>query len=109
MSDHDFGWEEYARSADSPKDDIVNNPRHYTVGGYEAKDVMKAKLTPDEWRGACKANVLKYLMRANYKGKHDQDIEKAQWYMDELVLALESREVRDEVEVRDTDLPDPPF
>ena len=109
LCDNDFGWGDYARSADSPKDDLVNNPMHYTVGGYEAKDVMKAKLTPEEWRGACKANVLKYLMRANYKSKHDQDIEKAAWYMKELVLALECREVRDEVEVRDTDLPDPPF
>ena len=75
------------------RDDVVNNPKHYTVGGYEAIDVMKAKLSPDEWRGACKANVLKYLMRANYKGHHDQDCEKALFYMKELVDALEVREV----------------
>jgi hypothetical protein len=49
-------------------EDKINNPMHYTVGGYEAIDVIKAKLTPEEYRGACKANVLKYLMRANYKG-----------------------------------------
>ena len=73
--------------------DLVNNPKHYTVGGYEALDVMKAKLSPEEWRGACKANVLKYLMRANYKGHHDQDCEKALFYMKELVDALEVREV----------------
>lgn len=75
--------------------DKVNNPMHYTVGGYEAIDVIKAKLTPEEYRGACKANVLKYLMRANYKGHHDQDLEKALYYMKELVNALESKEIRE--------------
>ena len=57
--------------------DVVNNPRHYTVGGYEALDVIKAKLSPEEYRGYCKGNVLKYIMRANYKGHHDQDCEGA--------------------------------
>lgn len=73
--------------------DIVNNPMHYKVGGCEAIDVIKAKLTPEEYRGYCKGNVLKYLMRANYKEHHDQDIQKAHWYMKELDNALENKEV----------------
>ena len=76
------------------RDDVVNNPEHYKVGGYEALDVIKAKLTPEEYRGYCKGNVLKYLMRANYKGHHDQDCEKAEFYNKELSNALESKEVR---------------
>lgn len=96
-------------------EDKVNNPRHYTVGGYEAIDVIKAKLTPEEYRGACKANVLKYLMRANYKGHHDQDLEKALYYMKELVNALESKEVKSPVswtdaeQVREAGSDEPPF
>lgn len=95
--------------------DIVNNPSHYTVGGYEALDVIKAKLSPDEWRGAMKFNVLKYLMRANYKDNHDQDCEKAQFYIKELCNALESKEVkcpahwRNAKQVREEDSRDPPF
>ena len=84
VSREDFGY----------RADIINNPKHYTVGGYEALDVIKAKLTPEEYRGYCKGNILKYLMRANYKGHHDDDIQKAHYYMKELDNALEVREDR---------------
>jgi len=69
--------------------DDVNSPDHYTVGGYEAIDVIRAKLTPEEFRGYCKGNMLKYLMRANYKGHHNKDCQKAAWYASELEEALE--------------------
>lgn len=68
--------------------DIVNSPPHYTVGGYEAIDVIEAKLTKEEYRGYLKGNALKYLMRANYKGHHNEDIEKAQWYLRRLADTL---------------------
>lgn len=62
----------------------VEQPDHYTVGGFEALDVIKAKLTPEEYRGALKFNVLKYMMRANYKGSHDSDCGKARFYAQKL-------------------------
>ena len=77
-----------------PRDDIINNPLHYKVGGFEAIDVIKAKLTPEEYRGYCKGNVLKYVMRANYKDQHDNDCEKAEYYAKELSDALGNKEVR---------------
>ena len=88
------------------KDCKVNNPMHYTVGGYEAIDVIKAKLSPEEYRGWCKGNALKYLMRANYKGHHDQDCEKSQFFIKELCYALDSRvagttDYTDEIKVRE--------
>ena len=61
--------------------DAVNKPTHYTVGGHEAIDVIQAKLTPEEFRGFCKGNALKYLMRSNYKKHHDEDLQKAEWYL----------------------------
>ena len=66
------------------EDLMVDSPPHYTVGGYEALDVIKAKLTPEEYRGYCKGNILKYVMRANYKGAHDIDCSKAEYYAREL-------------------------
>jgi len=68
----------------NPRACEVNSPVHYTVGGYEALDVIKAKLSPEEFAGYCKGNILKYIMRANYKGHHDTDIEKAAFYSREL-------------------------
>jgi hypothetical protein len=62
--------------------DAVNNPDHY--GGadnpYEVIKVLKAWLSPDEFRGFCKGNIHKYLARANLKGSSDQDAAKASWY-----------------------------
>lgn len=66
----------------------VTSPPHYTVGGYEALDVIKAKLTKEEYVGYCKGNILKYLMRANYKGAHDQDCAKALYYSDSMMEVL---------------------
>lgn len=72
----------------------VVSPAHYTVGGYEALDIIRAKLTPEEYRGYCKGNVLKYVMRSNYKGHHDTDCRKAEFYGRELVSSLRHREVQ---------------
>ena len=66
----------------------VDSPLHYTVGGFEALEVIKAKLTPEEYRGYCKGNILKYIMRANYKGTHDTDCGKVRYYATELEDAL---------------------
>jgi hypothetical protein len=63
----------------STKDEQVNHPYHYTTGGLEVIDVIKAKLTPEEWKGYLKGNCLKYLLRADYKGQ-DVDIRKMIFY-----------------------------
>lgn len=65
--------------------DTVNNPPHYTSGGMEVIDILKAKLTPEEFKGFCKGNALKYLFRGELKGKELEDYEKAQWYLNRLI------------------------
>lgn len=62
------------------KPDMVNNPPHYNKGGLEAIQVIKMALTREEYKGYLKGNVLKYKLRAPYKGKEDEDHEKANWY-----------------------------
>lgn len=39
--------------------DPVNSPDHYTFGGIETIDYLKAKLSPEEFAGFCRGNVLK--------------------------------------------------
>lgn len=68
-----------------PVHDPVKNPNHYAVGGLEVKDILKAKLTPEEYRGYCKGNIIKYLMRAEHKGNPVQDYAKANQYSQWLV------------------------
>jgi len=69
-----------------PNDPI--NPEHYTSGGIEAIDVMRAKLEPAEFAGFCRGNVLKYVMRAGKKGDAREDLRKAQWYLNVLLAEL---------------------
>jgi hypothetical protein len=69
-------------------DDPVNNPAHYIVGGIETIDYIKAKLTPEEFIGYLKGNVIKYTSRAGKKQDTIQDLEKAQWYMNRQIKEL---------------------
>lgn len=60
--------------------DVVNHPPHYTQGGVEAIDAIESALTPEEFRGYCKANALKYIWREKHKGQ-DESLKKAIWYL----------------------------
>lgn len=52
--------------------DAVLQPKHYMQGSHECIEEIKAMLTPDEFRGFLKGNVIKYRYRANLKnGKED--------------------------------------
>lgn len=61
--------------------DAVHHPSHYTLPGLtiESVDVMRAVATPEEFKGWCKLNALKYLLRAGRKDptKEVQDLAKA--------------------------------
>ena len=60
--------------------DNVTHPSHYTQGKVECIDAIKSALTPEEWRGYCKGNALKYVWRERYKGG-DESLEKAAVYL----------------------------
>lgn len=66
-------------------EDMVNSPDHYTHNGIEAIEVIEAKLTNDQYQGYLQGSVMKYLLRSNYKGKRNEDLKKAQWYLNVLV------------------------
>lgn len=70
--------------------DVVERPKHYTYGGIETIDYMKAKATPEEFRGHLRLTALKYLSRTGHKDDAVQDLKKAQWYLNKLIQELES-------------------
>ena len=61
--------------------DNVKHPAHYTDGGIETIDYIRAKLTPEEFIGYCKGNALKYISRAGKKGDASEDLAKAAVYL----------------------------
>lgn len=58
-------------------EDIINNPSHYVTGGIETIDFIEAKVL-----GFNLGNVVKYISRADHKGKRIEDLEKARFYLD---------------------------
>ena len=63
-------------------DDPIRKPSHYMHGDLETKAIIKALLTPEEYRGYCKGNIIKYTDRAPYKGQTEQDYGKRKQYYD---------------------------
>ena len=54
--------------------------RYYDAGGVEVLEIIRAKLTPEQYQGFCLGNAIKYTCRANHKGDYDRDLEKAEFY-----------------------------
>lgn len=61
----------------------VDHPAHYGHGTYEVIRVLEAWMTPEEFIGGLKFNILKYMARHRQKGGA-QDIAKAKFYQDYL-------------------------
>jgi len=66
------------------KVDMVNHPPHYTKGGIETLDFIKAKLSIDEYKGYLKGNLIKYISRAGLKDEEATDFGKINFYATEL-------------------------
>ena len=69
--------------------DMVNHPKHYTQGGIECIDALKAATVGKRGiEAVCVANVIKYLWR--YEEKNGiEDVRKAKWYIERLLMELE--------------------
>ena len=55
---------------------------YYDVGGIEVLDIIKAKLTPEQYQGYLLGNAIKYSCRMMHKSPTDplRDAEKAANY-----------------------------
>ena len=54
----------------------VDHPRHYNRGTIEAITII------EDWKlNFSLGNVIKYVLRAPYKGETEEDLRKALWYL----------------------------
>lgn len=67
---------------------MVNRPEHYRQGSVECIEAIESSMSREEFQGYLKGNVQKYVWRYRYKNGV-QDLHKARWYIDRLILALE--------------------
>ena len=64
--------------------DYIRQPSHYTNGGIECIDYMRATLSAEQFEGYLRGNVIKYVHR--YKDKNGvQDLQKARQYLEWLI------------------------
>ena len=68
--------------------DNVNHPKHYTKGGIECIDALKAATVGKTGiEAVCVANIIQYLWR--YEEKNGvEDCLKAKWYLERLIKEL---------------------
>lgn len=60
--------------------DPVQQPSHYTQGGIECIDAIRAALGEDGFAAYCAGNVMKYVWRSPHKNGL-QDLQKAAVYL----------------------------
>jgi hypothetical protein len=71
--------------------DPVNSPQHYASGAIECIEAIEASMSSEAFKGALKANVLKYVWR--YEGKGGvESLQKAQWYLNRLIATVEAED-----------------
>lgn len=66
--------------------DNVNHPAHYTShpSGIECIQIT-------EHMNFCLGNAIKYIWRADQKGDHIENLEKAAWYLQREIERLKSQ------------------
>ena len=73
-----------------PINDAMLHPSHYTHGGIECIEAIKASMTADGFCDYCKGNIIKYIWRWRDKGGVE-DLRKASVYLGWLINAAEGK------------------
>ena len=72
--------------------DPVNKPAHYNLTeGIECIDYIRQVLGEDGFIAYCHGNLIKYQHRHRYKSNPQQDMEKAQWYLNRMLEAMKEK------------------
>ena len=77
-----------------PTNDAVQHPSHYTQGGIECIEAIRASMTADGFCDYCKGNIIKYIWRWRDKGGIE-DLRKASVYLGWLINAAEGKRKED--------------
>ncbi len=65
--------------------EMVNHPSHYNQGRIEVIDAI------EDWElNFCEGNVIKYVARHRHKSEPLEDLKKAKWYLERLIMSIEN-------------------
>jgi len=72
--------------------DMVNHPPHYTQGGIECIDAIRAAITgKPPYEAWLVGQIIKYIWRYDKKNGLE-DLEKAKFYLDRLIMEVKEDE-----------------
>ena len=81
----------YTEDAFTPNmHDEVNEPPHYNHGNIHCIDAMREMLG-EGFDYYLQGAIFKYLWRYRYKGKPEQDLQKAHWYLELLLETVRTK------------------
>jgi hypothetical protein len=80
---------EWKELVEETKGDSVESPSHYRLGKVECIDYLKDNMPFETYLGYLEGNTKKYLHRWRYKKKPLEDLKKAQWYLNRLIMELD--------------------
>lgn len=72
----------------------ILHPAHYNNGKIEVVDIWRDQFSKEELKGAFKSNIIKYVLRADFKNGLE-DYKKASVYLNWLIELLEKGEDND--------------
>ena len=81
-----------SRATNDEQNENVNHPNHYNAYSREVIDTLQGSMTPDEFKGYLKGNIMKYVTRYQFKNGVE-DLKKAQWYLTKLTEIAEKDEL----------------
>lgn len=79
---NNFNKELTCKGIQEDQNDIVKEPEHYKHGQFEVIDEMIIMFGWEATVMFCKINAWKYRARAPYKGKMEEDLRKADRYLE---------------------------
>lgn len=66
---------------------------HYQVGSKQPIEIMQEVMSPEEFQGFCRGNVIKYALRLGHKDDPVKEAGKIEQYAKWLRMALEGKTI----------------
>lgn len=96
----DKSLEEFSpKGAPNEEPEVIHPSQYNQMEGLETIEYIRAVLSPEEFRGFLKGNIMKYRDRAPYKGNPTSDYSKAVVYYDWLEPTRAATKLAESVDI----------
>ena len=87
-------WHERIPARLGIEDGTAAGASHYQVGDKQPIEIMQEIMTPEEFQGFCRGNVIKYSLRLGHKDAAVKEAAKIEQYSKWLRMSLEGKTIK---------------